>query len=64
MWLEHHSEMLQSICKLHQLCHRYRWVGCRFQAGKLVLMLHIPKVFSRAFKGACLHSWDMHVLQW
>ena len=37
MWLEYHSEVLQFICKLCQVCHRCRWVGGSFQADKLVL---------------------------
>ena len=39
LWLEHHSEVLQFICKLLQLCYMCRQVGGRFQACKLVLKL-------------------------
>ena len=39
MWLECHSEVLQSICKLCQLLHMCGWVGGRFKVGKLVLKL-------------------------
>ena len=38
MWLEHHSEVSQFICKLHQLHHMCS-VGGRFQVGNLFLKL-------------------------
>ena len=127
--VEYHSEVLQFIFKLHQLCCTCSWVGgnfklvnwslncqnCSSTSAKgwwvsvsslyslddslsslgivhsggtrsrgaqswgerrssmswlpyLVVMVwvlwHIPKVFSRAFRGDCLQSQDMCMLQW
>ena len=49
MWLEHHSELLQFICKLHQPC--CRWVGGRFQAKQIHVLTAVRIVASNSCQG-------------